>query len=809
MRVQDGIKCEPAASWRKGWVAIPLSDGIGRLIAALAVITLMLAPSSDARETVSASANGGPKALLSAADLVRFREIGDPVDVIQYEAEDELPTISPDGKYAATAVRWGDLSRKENRSQIILFDLTQKFEEIAPRVIAEFASATSYHPVAKLQWLSDSKALTFAAANAREAPKIYRVDINGKTDVLTNDLSNLKSFEVSRNGKMIVANRNIDHIPPKNSPQCAVICRSPLTWLNDLFTPGDAADPAISIIHARHGSANFPKPASVNDNIDKCARWNPGGISPDERYVLQTCTYKRAPTFWNKFTGSAKIAECLNLGYNYCFSQIFLYDAKKKEMQKLNDTLWVNYGVRHTKWHPIWIDDGAKLVLPGTMDVRAEADAGVSRSFERLAVLAVDVESGVVSLIGYLPPEASEVTSVAWDQPSQTVSLGISDPKGAAVEPVHWRRNGEHWIDSENPQQENTQELRRFEFSIQQGLNERPTLVLHNRQTGERRTVLDPNEWLDEFALGKVEEITVRTKGGGEAKGALYFPVDYQPGKRYPLVLQGHGYQPRFSLWGVSRNFAAQAMAARGIMVLQYSDRYLASFKGKRVVGTPDEWPAVLDGYESAITMLDQRGLIDTGRIGLIGWSRTGPHIAHVISHSDIVFKAGAFTESSDVGWWYYMSSPPTWDNIESWQGGAPFGKGIIPWLENTPTFNLDRFRTPMLFWVGGVSPDTWDMFAGLHRLGIPVERWFTPNSDEHDVFSVPERIETTTRLVDWFSFWLESGAEQIAPERLAELREMREDSKDALAAPRRPLYKWRATPIGSESNKRRPVFRE
>jgi len=89
-------------------------------------------------------------------------------------------------------------------------------------------------------------------------------------------------------------------------------------------------------------------------------------------------------------------------------------------------------------------------------------------------------------------------------------------------------------------------------------------------------------------------------------------------GKRYPLVVQTHGfYESGFMTDGTGgAGFAARPLAAIGIVVLQIRDRL------DHVV-TLDEASGNILGYESAIEQLASDGLIDPRRVGIIGFSRT------------------------------------------------------------------------------------------------------------------------------------------------------------------------------------------
>jgi len=130
--------------------------------------------------------------------------------------------------------------------------------------------------------------------------------------------------------------------------------------------------------------------------------------------------------------------------------------------------------------------------------------------------------------------------------------------------------------------------------------------------TGQKKLLLDLNPQFKELEFARVEEVHWKDSDGQDVRGGLYYPIGYVPGKRYPLVIQTHGWNShRFWIDGAyTSGYAAQALAAKGIMVLQADENYTEqnTFASvKREVAT----------LENAIQYLDAKSLIDRNRVGL------------------------------------------------------------------------------------------------------------------------------------------------------------------------------------------------
>ena len=144
-------------------------------------------------------------------------------------------------------------------------------------------------------------------------------------------------------------------------------------------------------------------------------------------------------------------------------------------------------------------------------------------------------------------------------------------------------------------------EAKDLDVRVKEGLDERPVLVAKNKQTS--RVIWDPNPQLERVELGRASIYKWKDKEGLAWEGGLYEPAGYQPGRRYPLVIQTHGFQgSEFRPSGLfPTGFAARSLAAAGILVLQVGEGQNCSIQ------TPAEGPCPVAAYESAVTQLVSR----------------------------------------------------------------------------------------------------------------------------------------------------------------------------------------------------------
>ncbi len=322
---------------------------------------------------------------------------------------------------------------------------------------------------------------------------------------------------------------------------------------------------------------------------------------------------------------------------------------------------------------------------------------------------------------------------------------------------------------------------------LAEDMNTPPKIFAVDPQTGQKALVLDLNPQFGELRLGKVEAVTWKATDGREVEGGLYYPPGYVRGQRYPLVIQSHGFtRERFWVDGPwSTAFAAQPLANRGFVVLQVGPAKNLD-EESRFVLTPNEPIRWMSGVEGAIDYLDRIGLIDSARVGIIGFSRTCFYVQYALTHSVFHFAAALVADGIDGGYVQYIvyanANPELAAEFDAINSGPPFGDGLSSWLKLAPGFSLNTVKTPLRIEANSRSTllGEWEWFSGLSRLHKPVELIYLPEGT-HILEKPWERITSQQGSVDWFCFWLkgEEDPDPAKAERYARWRELRKQHEE------------------------------
>jgi Prolyl oligopeptidase family len=725
---------------------------------------------------------------ISVEDVAEQVVIGDPNALSWNDTGTKISSVSGDGKYVAVVIRHGDVKTGRNDADLLVYETDHLMQSPVPHVVAHFSSATNYQPIAKVQWLADNKSLVFAGSSGASTPQVYeaRLGANASTQ-LTHESGQMEWFGVSPSGEWVVT---ATYAAPKvlaEDPECLSRgCRVTATNLYDAQRQQEAGSAHLTryAVHQAGEVALNPPEASDPDLID-CWDKLEGGVSPDGRYGLRMCKLRphQWPEWWEAYATAPELPGALRGGVNGFLRQWVLVDFLTKQSTRLGDAPFYvsNLGASS---QPVWIDQGKRVLIAGAFDSLANVSGEVlvTRA-HRYSIVSINPGSLKTEVVGTLDPRTLHVTKVAWNDKSQELRVETVDSENRPLPSVIVARLGGRWVQRALTRRASDSGLpppssKRPYLTLEQSANSPPLLVATDPRSRRQALVLDPNPWLKTRRLGRVEAVSWTSKDGSSWHGDLYYPIGYESGTRYPVVLQTHGEGgSRFSLSGAARNFAAQPLAGIGILVLQVDENL------KGVLGSKEEWPAVQSGYESAIDYLDNNGLIDPKRVGIQGWSRSGAWTGYTITHSNYPFAAVALTESSDYGWWAYVADGAS--HGESTFGAAPLKDGLDIWRRMSPTFNVDRVSAPMLMWASNVV-GLWDWYVLLRRYKKPVEYWLLQDAT-HDVFRVPERLVANQLVVDWFRFWLlndedknPNKAEQY--KRWAAFREQQDSSRKLLS---------------------------
>ncbi len=302
-----------------------------------------------------------------------------------------------------------------------------------------------------------------------------------------------------------------------------------------------------------------------------------------------------------------------------------------------------------------------------------------------------------------------------------------------------------------------------------------PQIAVVDGTTGDVKTLVNLNPEFKNIVLSQPSRIQGTNKYNDMWSAHLVKPLNYEPGKRYPLVIVTYRSGEDFLLGGSGNENPIQVYAAHGLAVLDFD---IGRIRSRRPGDFEDrllDWASPTASMEMAINRLSETGIIDPERVGLAGFSHGSEILEYSISHTDL-FRAAVESGPAARDPYFYFMADNTWhQTFSDWGlGGWPEAKAKVNWKELASSLNANRIKTPVLMNAGDSEYIiALSLYTSLQQLQKPVELFIYPN--ELHVKNQPKhRYEIYERNLDWFRFWLKEE-EDPDPAKVEQYRRWRE----------------------------------
>ncbi|MGB8491548.1 MAG: prolyl oligopeptidase family serine peptidase [Bacteroidales bacterium] len=251
---------------------------------------------------------------------------------------------------------------------------------------------------------------------------------------------------------------------------------------------------------------------------------------------------------------------------------------------------------------------------------------------------------------------------------------------------------------------------------------------------------------------------------GQELQGILYKPADFDPAKKYPMIVYFYErssdglysyFPPAPSASIVNRPFAV----SNGYLLFVPDIVYRTGYPGQSC------YDAVVSGTQY---LTDKYSFIDRERLGLDGQSWGGYQVAWLVTRTDL-FKcayAGAavvdmISAYGGIRWESGMSRMFQYEHTQSRIGGSLWEQ-TDRFFENSPIFYVPKINTPLLLmnndadgavpWYQGI-----EFITALRRLSKPA--WMlTYNDEAHNLLKRPNRKDLSVRKMQFFDYYLKGA---------------------------------------------------
>jgi dipeptidyl aminopeptidase/acylaminoacyl peptidase len=264
------------------------------------------------------------------------------------------------------------------------------------------------------------------------------------------------------------------------------------------------------------------------------------------------------------------------------------------------------------------------------------------------------------------------------------------------------------------------------------------------------------------------EIIQWKSKDSALIEGVLIKPANYTPQKKYPLLVVIHGGPTGIDIPDPTAAYVYPIMqwVEKGALVLRVNYRGSAGYGEKfrslnvRNLGVGDMWDVV-----SGVDYLNSKGMIDTAKMGAMGWSQGG-YISAFLTTNTHIFKA--ISVGAGISNWvtYYVNTDIT-----------PFTRQYLqntPWndmdiyLKTSPMTNINQATTPTLIQHGEFDkrvpiPNAYELYRGLQDKKVPA-RLIVYKGFGHGINKPRERLAAIWHNWQWFNKYVFAEKEENIP---------------------------------------------
>lgn len=274
--------------------------------------------------------------------------------------------------------------------------------------------------------------------------------------------------------------------------------------------------------------------------------------------------------------------------------------------------------------------------------------------------------------------------------------------------------------------------------------------------------ITDLNPALQKKTIAKTEIVHYKGALNEEVEGILYYPHNYEQGKKYPLLLMIHGGPAGADrdAWNESWAYPVNMMCERGAFVLRPNYHGSSSYglAWAESIGNGKYYDLEVPDLENGVDYLISKGFIDPGRLASMGWSN-GAILTTALTVTNPRYKV-ASVGAGDVEWisdWGNAHFGASFDNY--YFGKSPLEDPQL-YIQKSPFFKMDKVVAPTIIYHGTIDTNVpteqgWLHYRALQQIGKTPVRFVVFPGEPHGLRKLSDQRRKITEDLAWFDRYL------------------------------------------------------
>lgn len=264
---------------------------------------------------------------------------------------------------------------------------------------------------------------------------------------------------------------------------------------------------------------------------------------------------------------------------------------------------------------------------------------------------------------------------------------------------------------------------------------------------------------MTQLRLPVLKDWNFKSSDGTNITGRYYLPLDFDPSKKYPMIVYYYGGTTPVDRIFESR-YSLHLYATMGYVVYLIQPSGSIGFGQEFAARHVNAWGkrTAEDIIEGTQKFMEEHPFVDKSKVGCIGASYGGFMTQYLQTQTDLFAAAISHAGISSIasywgeGLWGYTYSSGASANSYPWNNPELY-------VEQSPLFNADKINTPILFLHGSVDTnvpigESIQMFTALKLLGKTTE-FIQVEGENHAIADYSKRIEWNNTIFAWFARFL------------------------------------------------------
>lgn len=277
--------------------------------------------------------------------------------------------------------------------------------------------------------------------------------------------------------------------------------------------------------------------------------------------------------------------------------------------------------------------------------------------------------------------------------------------------------------------------------------------------TGNPVQITNTTGQISDWRVPEAGMISWESKDGTVIEGVLHKPRDYDPEKKYPLLVVIHGGPTGISVPSPTASYVYPIVqwVNKGALVLEPNYRgsagYGEAFRSLNVqnLGVGDAWDV-----ESGVDHLVEKGLVDPEKVGAMGWSQGG-YISAFLTTSSHKFKAIS-VGAGISNWMTYYVNTDIHPFTRQYLKATPWSDKEI-YEKTSPMTNINKAVTPTLIQHGEFdrrvpAANAFELYQGLQDVGVET-KLIIYKGFGHGITKPKERLAGVWHNWQWFGKYI------------------------------------------------------